>query len=246
MVSAMKACLTVVLALLAQHTFAATITVDLSRKTEAPGILMAHLDCRDGQRRSADLAETGTLEFRLEPGMDACRVSADPVTGRQLVYRADGGSDTDMDGDGCNFTRIAPGDANFCLVLLEDEITQVSVFTRWIGANGDEAPVEAHLICEGLGRIDPVWVNQKDANGWRLPNVPETGVICDVVEVRREEFLADMSDCMDLLVMPGAQEECTLVNTKIVKRIEMLNRYGKIAMVVVFMGVGLLAARRFS
>jgi hypothetical protein len=246
MVSAMKACLTLALALLTPQLFAATITVDLSRKTQRPAALPVHLECEGGGRRSGDLAASGTLVFRVDPRDGACRVSADPVPGRQLVYRADGGSDSDDGESGCLFSRIATEDTNFCLVLLQDEITRVSVFARWIGANGEEAPVEAHLFCEGMGSFDPVWVNQKDANGWRLPNVPTGGVICDVVEVRREEFLADMSDCRDLLVMPGAHEECTLVNTKIVKRIEMLNRYGKVVMVVIFLAVGLLAARRFS
>jgi hypothetical protein len=36
-----------------------------------------------------------------------------------------------------------------------------------------------------------------------------------------------------------------MVNTKVVKMIEMLNRYGLVIMILVFMVVGMIAARRF-
>ena len=53
-----------------------------------------------------------------------------------------------------------------------------------------------------------------------------------------------MSDCEDLVILPGASEECTVVNTKVVKMIDMLNRYGLVIMILVFMVVGGFAARK--
>jgi len=49
-----------------------------------------------------------------------------------------------------------------------------------------------------------------------------------------------------LYIRPGRGEECTLINTKIVKRIEMLNRYGKIVMIVLVLAVGLVAVKRLT
>ena len=69
-------------------------------------------------------------------------------------------------------------------------------------------------------------------------------MICDVFETGRDEFVPDPADCRGLLVLPGSEEECTLVNTKVVKMIEMLNRYGLVIMILVFMAAGMVAARR--
>ncbi|MCJ7815093.1 MAG: hypothetical protein MUP31_03480, partial [Xanthomonadales bacterium] len=69
---------------------------------------------------------------------------------------------------------------------------------------------------------------------------------CNVSEEVRDIFRPDIIDCQGLWVLPGKGEECTLINTKIVKRIEMLNRYGKIVMILLVLGIGLVAVRRFS
>jgi hypothetical protein len=65
-----------------------------------------------------------------------------------------------------------------------------------------------------------------------------------VFERERDDFRADISDCQDLIVRPGAREECTMVNTKVVKMIQMLNRYGLFVMIGVFAIAGMVAARR--
>jgi hypothetical protein len=46
------------------------------------------------------------------------------------------------------------------------------------------------------------------------------------------------------MLVPGQAAECTIVNTKVVKRIDMLNRYGLIIMISVMLGAGLAAVRR--
>ena len=73
-----------------------------------------------------------------------------------LVFTSDGGSRSDSSSQGCEFRDIRSGHRNYCLVRLEDELTEVSVYVRWIGSSGEESPVEAHLICDGLESPDPV------------------------------------------------------------------------------------------
>jgi len=71
------------------------------------------------------------------------------------------------------------------------------------------------------------------------------GLVCSVSESPDESFISDESDCKELLLVPGRGEACTMVNTKVVKRIEMLNRYGKIIMILVMLTAGLTAVRRY-
>ncbi len=65
-------------------------------------------------------------------------------------------------------------------------------------------------------------------------------------EIGRDTFVADTEDCRELLVVPGQDVECTMVNTKVVKRIEMLNRYGLGLMIGVMLAAGLVAVRKFT
>lgn len=123
---------------------------------------------------------------------------------------------------------------------------EVLVYKKWIGASGDEADVEAHLVCEDGPTFKPLRVNRGKPGGWPVEAVPPDGVLCSVYEVERDSFVADMDDCRDLLVLPGHGAECTLVNTKVVKRIDMLNRYGMVLMILVMLGAGLAAVQRYA
>jgi hypothetical protein len=123
---------------------------------------------------------------------------------------------------------------------------EILVYKKWIGAAGDEANVEAHLVCGSEAGFQPRTVNRGKPDGWRVENVPEEGLFCTVFEVERDTFIADNLDCRDLLVLPDQGAECTLVNTKIVKRIDMLNRYGLVMMIAVMLGAGLSAVHRYT
>lgn len=125
-----------------------------------------------------------------------------------------------------------------------DAGVEILVYKKWIGARGDEADVEAHLFCENLPGFRPVRVNRGRPDGWRIADVPPEGMFCTVQEVERDTFVADTEDCRDLLILPGHGAECTLVNTKVVKHIEMLNRYGLVMMIAVMLGAGLAAVHR--
>lgn len=124
------------------------------------------------------------------------------------------------------------------------EAAEVLVYKKWVGATGDEAPVEIQLVCEGLGDFHPLRVNQDEPDGWLIAELPETGSYCSVYEAIRDSFIPDERDCRELLVLPGSSVECTLVNTKRVKRIEMLNRYGIVMLIAFILGAGLAAVHR--
>jgi hypothetical protein len=122
----------------------------------------------------------------------------------------------------------------------------VQVYKKWIGASGDEANSEVLLRCGSRRQFDPRFINTDRTESWDVSDVPANGLFCTVREVEQDTFIADLSDCQELLLVPGQNVDCTVVNTKVVKRIDMLNRYGLIIMVFVMLGAGLAAVRRFT
>jgi hypothetical protein len=55
---------------------------------------------------------------------------------------------------------------------------------------------------------------------------------------------ADSSDCQDIIVMPGEDAECTIVNTRLYEGIPTLNQYGLALLALLMLGVGFVAFRR--
>ena len=126
-----------------------------------------------------------------------------------------------------------------------DEVAVV-VYKKWIGAAGDEPDVEVDLVCADDASFPPRFINTGKPAAWTRGGVGAQGAYCTVFETVRGSFIGDASDCRDLLLLPGQDAECTLVNTKRVKRIDMLNRYGLVMMIAVMMGAGLAAVRRYG
>ena len=120
---------------------------------------------------------------------------------------------------------------------------KLTVYKKWIGASGDEGSVEIHLSCGPKDAFEPRRIDRNQPDGWEVRDVPPDGLTCSVREIERETFIADVEDCHDLLVLPGEEAECTIVNTKVVKRIDMLNRYGLIMMIAVMLGAGLAGVK---
>lgn len=123
---------------------------------------------------------------------------------------------------------------------------ELQVYKKWIGASGDEANVEIHLDCHDDVDFEPRFINRDRSDGWQIGQVPANGLFCSVQEIESDTFIADVSDCKDLLVLAGQVVECTMVNTKVVKRIDMLNRYGLFMMIFVMLGAGLAAVKRLG
>jgi len=128
----------------------------------------------------------------------------------------------------------------------ETATVSLQVYKKWIGAAGDEGNSEINLRCDSNNQFGPRFINTDRTEGWDVTDVPVNGLFCSVQEIQQETFIADVTDCRELLLVPGQAVECTIVNTKVVKRIDMLNRYGLLIMVFVMLGAGLAAVRRFA
>lgn len=227
----------------------ATFTVDVKLGDTPMELLQVTLNCfEDGDRTlSARIPPGDSKSFAIPVPRDqqlTCLLGALPIAGQRLQFRGDGGSDIELTPDGCLFSKVQPGHANFCQIEIERERTALTVYKKWIGSAGSEADVEIQLLCAGEHRVESRTINQDDPGGWDLQIADPDGLECDVFEVERDDFRADVSDCQDLIIRPGAQEECTMVNTKVVKMIQMLNRYGLVIMILVFLAVGMIASRR--
>lgn len=173
-----------------------------------------------------------------------CVLTVEPLPGQQLTFLGDGGSTFDPDGQGCRFTGIRRGHSNFCQVQVESQETSLTVFKHWIGTSKKEDDVAVSLDC-GQGRsYETLKINAQRPDSWTLQVNNAEGFRCSVSEEESDSWVADTSDCQNLLILPGAEEECTMVNTKVVKMIEMFNRYGLVIMILAFMAVGGLAARK--
>ena len=122
----------------------------------------------------------------------------------------------------------------------------LQVYKKWIGASGNEANVEIHLSCDGPVELESREINRDLPGGWEISGVPAEGMFCTVLEAKQDSYVPDTTDCRDLLLVPGQDVECTMVNTKVVKRIDMLNRYGLILMICVMLGAGLAAVKKLG
>jgi hypothetical protein len=190
-----------------------------------------------------DTTRTFTVPAPPDRGM-SCTVDTQAPTGHQLAFAGDGGSRFDPDGAGCTFSDVRRGHTNFCQIKIANEKTTLAVYKRWIGTSEKEPDVEISLDCGTGESYRPLRINADRPGEWELQVSDPDGISCSVTEQRSDAYVDDVSDCRDLLILSGASEECTIVNTRVVKMIEMLNRYGLAVMVLAFMVVGGLAARK--
>jgi hypothetical protein len=182
---------------------------------------------------------------QIDSGATFCQVYAELPRGFSVGYMASGNSMSRVDENGCQYAEVRSGESNRCLITVTQDHVPVTVYKKWIGATGDEADVQVTLDCAGGILVGRGFINQGLPTTWQLDGIPPEGKLCSVTEAGDESFTSDESDCKDLLILPGRGEACTMVNTKVVKRIEMLNRYGKIIMIVVMLTAGLIAVRRY-
>lgn len=182
----------------------------------------------------------------FETGKTFCQVRSSPLGGYSVTYSASGPGKSSADRNGCHFSPLAPGNENRCTISVVQDAVTLTVYKKWIGGSGKDNPVRVSLECES-GRYSGMrMINEGAPDSWEIRDIDPEGILCNVSEEVRETFSPDIIDCQGLLLLPGKGEECTMINTKIVKRIEMFNRYGKIIMIILVLGVGLVAAKRFS
>ena len=186
------------------------------------------------------------LEGARESSKAGCRVRADLPPGYSVTYHAVGHTDSTVSGNGCLFPPSVSGEQNDCQLGVTQNPVMLMVYKKWIGGSGEEKDVRVSLDCESGDYSGYRYINEGSPDGWEIRDIHPDGILCNVSEQVRDNFEADIIDCQGLFVLPGKGEECTLLNTKIVKRIEMLNRYGKFIMIFLILVAGLLAMKRFS
>jgi hypothetical protein len=238
-------------ALFGQESSGISIVAEMTFTDEYLQKVDVELLCGPGElkRKRFEMGSAELLELPLEVSAGArasCQLLASPPEGYTASYQVQGEGAYKADRNGCQFSRIEPGQGNSCQIEISQDPVRITVYKEWIGASGEELDVRVSLSCESGDYSGERYVNEGSPDGWEINNIDPEGVLCNVSETVRDTFSPDIIDCQGLLILPGKGEECTLVNTKIVKRIEMLNRYGKIVMILLVLAVGLAAMKRMS
>jgi hypothetical protein len=229
----------------------ASIVVELQFEPDYPGTADFDLLCSFGEpgQRELTLSSGEKLELALtdlNATSGTCQLRALPVPGYAASYSVEGEAAYKADKNGCQYFGFKDGQLNSCRILLKQDPVELTVYKKWLGGSGEEEDVQVSLECESGDYSGYRYVNEGSPDGWEISQFDPEGILCNVSETVRDTFSPDIIDCQGLYIRPGRGEECTLINTKIVKRIEMLNRYGKVVMIVLVLVVGLVAAKRFA
>ena len=174
-----------------------------------------------------------------------CQSYTSSPRGFSVEYQASGDAVAKSDENGCQYANVMVGQELGCSIKVTQDHVPLTVYKNWIGASGDEADVLVELTCDGEVVYEPLYVNEGLAATWQISGIPSDGLTCKVTEFPSDLFIPEESDCQQLILLPGRGDACTMVNTKVVKRIDMLNRYGKVIMILVMLTAGLIGVRRY-
>ena len=238
-------------ALQAQGAPEATFEAHMSIETGFVDSVEVQLICDAGSpARSGFSMAHSTVDSRVlqgfREGRTICRIRALPPEGYSAAYTLADTKIGTTDENGCRFSSVSAFRVHGCHIAVVQDPVLLTVYLKWIGGSGEEEPVEVSLSCESGVYSGVRYVNEKSPASWEVSEIDPEGVLCNVSEVVRDTFDPDIIDCQGLLLRPGKGEECVFINTKIVKRIEMLNRYGKLLMIVLVLAVGLVAVRNIN
>jgi len=228
----------------------AILDIDVEFDARFLQIVDAELLCSSGSLKEQRFQMIDGIATRLELEQfqnagTSCQLRVSPPFGYSAVYSARSERVSRANKNGCQYARISDGDSIYCHIGVVQDKVKLSAYKKWIGGSGEEDDVRISLECESGDFSGYRHINEGSPDGWDISNIDPVGVTCSVHETPGDTFISDESDCQSLVIFPGRGEECTMINTKIVKRIEMLNRYGKAIMIVVMLVAGLIAVRRF-
>lgn len=243
------ACWLLTLALPAAADGEAGFTVHYLSENGFPRQLEVELVCNAGIAESigAVLAprERRRLSFSdFRSATAACTIRARLPEGYSVVYDAGGDPESTAEANGCRFVGVAPGHEAACTINASQDAVNITVYKKWIGGSGRGGSVRIRLDCESGNYSGDRFIDEGSPDGWEIRDVDPNGILCNVYEEESDRYRPDIIDCQGLFIVPGRGEECTMVNTRIVKRIEMLNRYGVVVMILLVLVVGLLAVKR--
>lgn len=179
-------------------------------------------------------------------GAASCQLQTSVPFGYTIAYSGRGEAVFKADHNGCVYGKISDGHSNDCQIDISQDSVRITTYKKWIGGTGEETDIRIRLDCESGNYTGSRYVNEGLPAGWDISQIDPDGVVCSVFEAPGDSYVADEFDCQSLVIFPGKGEECTMVNTKIVKRIEMLNRYGKAIMILVMLVAGLIGMKRYT
>ena len=236
---------------LAQDGATAYFTVATAFEQELLDSTTLEVLCSSGQfgETQREIQAPGRQELGLanfENKRTSCQLRVKLPDGYSVAYSVRSENVSRADHNGCQFARIENGNTNYCSIKITQDPVTLTVYKKWIGPSGEEEDVQLSLECESGEYSGFRYINEGSPGGWEISRIDPDGILCNVSETVRETFSPDIIDCQGLYILPGKGEECTMINTKLVKRIELLNRYGKVVMIVLVLAIGLVAMKRFS
>jgi len=244
------------------------VTVVIDCNTGLP--LMQQGVVHDPEAAGLQPGDFTQIEFIVndfEPGTMDCDIDEIIPPGYEPTYTA--GATTGVAADifddefGCHYEDIEGGQFT-CAIFNELQPVDVVVEKEWIDDNpqffGGEF-VEITLECDGpiIGGFPcDIEFRGNGSGNYCIdtfidpdnPGVFEVlpyfeGTTCFATEEPIVGVLTDESDCEEMIVFPGQGDSCVIVNTRLYAGIPTLSQYGLLLLMLMMMGVGAVAFRRF-
>lgn len=136
------------------------------------------------------------------------------------------------------FNAVNFGEATYSCTNLPDVDFVVNIIVPITGADAPEGLLPSNGFLEFFG--NPGQDSFLIFGNW------DGGTQCTVTETFVEGGIeSDDSDCANLVIFPGEDAECTIVNTRLFEGIPTLSQYGLAVLAMLMLGLGLVAYRRF-
>jgi len=214
-----------------------------------------NIECNGGQplHNDFDISEGETVTFILESyedGQPTCTVTEDVPAGYSAVYYDQGLIEFS---DGCTFENIPDAAGLACYIRNTAEPVTVTVNAVWDfgGLAPDIAQIaEANLECTPVGSGPDSW-------GWEIVGdysrnvgvVPywDGGSDCTVTYEALESAI-EASGCEGVIhvELGGNDQECTITFTAFFEGVPAIGRTGMALLVLLTLGLGFFAFRRFT
>lgn len=220
------------------------------------------LSCNTGLplEQTTTIAEGDPVNFVVndfEPGAMDCVVTEDVPVGYTAQYN-NGEADSD---ESCVFVEVSAGQRS-CQITNTLDPVEVEVTKVWIDENpqfNGQNIADATWSCTnapfciGVAGVPTTcsgflnFFGNPDSDSFEVLPDWENGTVCDVTEVMVADggVEIDDSECQNLTVWPGVGAECTIYNTRLYEGIPTLSQYGLGVLVLLMLGMGFVAVRRF-
>lgn len=192
----------------------------------------------------------------------ACTVTQDHPSGYTPSYTCLGESDCAeaQSANNCSFSNVAHGTDNLCQVQSYPNAVPFTVIKEWLFEAEDigetdfaNIVLECENVFEGDGEIDGnrmYWNWNVFGNAQRTANIrPDFNgsTWCRATESNTFSAVEAHNGCADWLPVHvgDTSQSCTITNTVFLEGIPTLSDYGRWLMILLLLGVGLLAVRRF-